>query len=256
MNPHASSLLTARPSGLFPFVAGSIVAHGMVAGLWLLLSWALAGPRMQLDTPPIKASLVRLGKARDDKLLPRKEEEPPPPPKAEPAPEPVAAPAPPDTAVKIPTLDTKPDPKPSTPSKPAPKTDARKNLFAALGKAGKQAKPEELEGAADGDPMGDSATAEGERYYGLLKAVVHRHYDVNDTIPEAERRQLRAEVSIWIGNGGELVEVALKKSSGNEVFDNAVIAAVRKAAPYSAPPDHLRGPLKTQGVAFVFRAVD
>ena len=55
-----------------------------------------------------------------------------------------------------------------------------------------------------------------------------------------------------IGAGGELMDVTLTKPSGNELFDSAVLGAVKKAAPFSAPPEHLRDSLKKSGVAFVF----
>jgi TonB family protein len=237
-----SSLLIARPSPLPVFVLLSVLGHGLVVGGWLVLSWALAGPKVDLEQKPIKASLVRLGKKRDEKLLPRKEEPlPPPPPKAaEVAP---AAPKPPDNAVKIPTKDAKPE-KPTA----APK----KSLFDAFAKTAKASPPEELEGDPDGDPNGDSATQEGERYFGLLNSVVKRNYDVSSTIDEAERRRLRAEVAIRIGPGGELLDVNLQKPSGNELFDSAVLGAVKKAAPFAPPPQHLRDALKKNGVAFVF----
>ncbi|MFT3706807.1 MAG: TonB family protein [Archangium sp.] len=239
MSAQAQSLLQDRPSPLPMFVGLSVVGHLLAVGVWLLLGWVFAGPRMELDQKPIKASLVRLGKPRDEKLLPRKEDEPPPPPpkvdKVE-----VAAPKPPDNAVKIPTKDAKPE------------KEQKKSLFDAFNKTGKQAKAEELEGEADGDPNGDAAKQEGEKYYGLLRSVVKRNYDVSNTIDEAERRRLRAEVAFRIGNAGELIDVDVTKPSGNELFDEAVLAAVKKAAPFTPPPEHIRDELKKNGVAIVF----
>jgi TonB family protein len=236
------SLLRPRPSGLLPFVLGSVVAHALLTAVALTLSWVFAGPALELDQQPIKASLVRLGKKRDEKLLPRKEElPPPPPPKAAEVPSPT--PAPPDKAVKIPSKDAKPE-------KPV---DTKKSLFDALNKV---AKPEELEGDPEGDVHGDSAVQEGERYFGLLKSVVQRNYDVSDSIPEAERRTLKAEVALNIGSGGELLSVKLTRPSGNELFDAAVLGAVKKTAPFAPPPKHLAPALKKDGVAIVFRAAN
>lgn len=244
-----ASLLEDRPTPLPLFFAGSVVAHVLAVGVWLLVGWLMAGPKVDLQQTPIKASLVRKGKPRDEKLLPRKEEEPaPPPPKAAE----VAAPTPPakpDTAVKIPTKDAKAE----KAEKSDGAKDTKKSLFDAFSKTGRQGKvAEELEGEADGDPNGDSAKQEGERYFGLLNSVVKRNYDVSNTIDEAERRRLRAEVALRIGTGGELLEATLTKPSGNELFDSAVLGAVKKAAPFSAPPEHLRDALKKSGVAFVF----
>lgn len=249
MTAPAQSLLDPRPSPLPLFVGASVLGHVLFVAVWLTIGWVFGGPRVDLEQKPIKASLVRLGKKRDDQLLPRKEEEPPPP--AQKVEEvAVAAPKPPDNAVKIPTKDAKPEP--SKAEKKDGAKDAKKSLFDAFNKTGKQGKPQELEGEADGDPNGDSAKQEGERYFGLLNSVVKRNYDVSSTIDEAERRRLRAEVALRIGAGGELIEVTLTRPSGNELFDSAVIAAVKKAAPFSAPPEHLRDSLKKAGVAFVF----
>ena len=81
---------------------------------------------------------------------------------------------------------------------------------------------------------------------------MRRNYDVSNTIDEAERRRLRAEVVLLIGPGGELLDVAISKKSDNELFDSAVIGAVKKTAPFSAPPEHLRDSLKKSGVAIIF----
>jgi protein TonB len=82
--------------------------------------------------------------------------------------------------------------------------------------------------------------------------VVKRNYDVSNTIDEAERRRLRAQVVLYIGPAGELIDVTVNVASGNETFDSAVLGAVKKTAPFTAPPEHLRDTLKNQGVAIVF----
>jgi TonB family protein len=235
MHPSASqSLLHRRPSRALPFILLSVVAHVLLAVGGIVLSWVLEGRRIDLDAQPIKASLVRLGKERDEKLLPRKEEEPPPAPK-------------PEEPVPIPTVAPKPvDKFPST--KPVEK---KKSLMEAFSKTAKAAKPQELEGRTDGDVQGDSAVQEGERYFGLLKAQTSRFYDVSNTIPEAERRTLRADVSIQIGAHGQLLHAKLVKGSGNELFDDAVVGAVKRAAPFSPPPDGLRDQVK-KGVTLRF----
>jgi len=234
MTAAAESLLRPRPQPWLPFLVVSVVGHLLFIGVALVLSWVLAGPKIELEQEPIKASLVRLGKKRDEKLLPRKDEAPPPPP-------PKAAPV-------LPTPEAA---KPTVPSKPAPpKPDAKKSLFDALNKASSAA-PEEVEGDEQGDPNGDAARQEGERYYGLISSAVHRNYDVSNTIPEAERRTLKARVTMKLGPLGELIDVTISKSSGNDLFDSAVIGAVKKAAPFGPPPENLRDTLKA-GVTLLF----
>lgn len=252
------SLLVTRPSRLSRFVVASVVGHIALLLAAVLYARFNAGPKLDLDAKPIKASLVRLGKPRDSKLLPRKEQ-PPPPPKQVDAPKPppdAPAPAPSPAAVAVPIPGVKPEP--SSAPKPTPQKgettgeDRRKRLFGAFDKTAKAAEPEELEGAEDGDPDGDSATAEGERYFGLLKTQVGRHYNVADTIPESERLRLKAIVAVRLGRTGEVLDVSLSKASGNDLFDSAVITAVRKASPFSPPPNHLRETLQKHGVNLSF----
>src|SRR4051812_31641707 len=142
MHPSAAqSLLAPRPSKVVPFFALSIVAHVVLVLGGLVANWLISPKLIDLDQKPIHASLVRLGKPREEKLLPRKEEPPPPPPE-EKAPEPVAVPVAPPPEVKavpIPGLEAK---------KPTPKSDSKKDekksLASAFSKMGKQAPAEEL----------------------------------------------------------------------------------------------------------------
>lgn len=233
MHPTAAqSLLARRPSKVAPFLVFSLASHGVVVGGFMALSWALAGPRIDLDAKPIKASLVRLGKKRDEKLLPRKEPEPPP---AAPTPAPLPSPA-----------------KPAEKTRPDTKADKKTSLADAFKKTASQAKPEELEGDPEGDKDGDSSVQEGERYFGLLSSAVKRYYDVSNTIEESERIRLTALVAIRLSEKGELLEVELAKGSGNEVYDSAVLSAVKKAAPFPPPPPNLRDQLK-KGLTFQFK---
>ncbi len=248
-SPVAESLLRPRPSKLLPFLVFSLVGHASFVGFALLFSWLYGAPMSALDQKPITASLVRLGTKRDEKLLPKKDEEPPPAEKPAEKPVEVAKPVPAETAVPIPTKDAKVEPKKDTSKDASKSKNAKKDLFAAFKKTGKA---EEVEGQADGDPNGDSAKQEGERYYGLLSSVVKRNYDVSNSIAESERRRLHAVVLVRIAPTGELLEVKLTTPSGNELFDGAVVEAVKKAAPFTAPPDHLRDDLKKRGVPFDF----
>jgi protein TonB len=243
----ANSLLAPRPSKMAAWLVVSVAMHALLLGSAAILSWAYAGPTIDLDQKPIHASLVRKGKERDDKLLPRKEELPPPP-AQEKAPEPVAVPTKPSPAAVA--ID-KPDPKPAPAAKKAEKVDGKKSLFDAFNKTGKATKPEELEGKADGDERGDSAVQEGERYYGLLKSIIKRNYDVSDSIPEAERITLRTVAVMKISAAGELLDAAISKPSGNALFDAAVLSAIKKTAPFPPPPDALKS-LLAKGLTLNF----
>jgi TonB family protein len=255
MHPAQQSLLASRPSRLGRFITFSLFGH---AGLLLavgLYTTFFAAPPMVLDQKPIRATLVRLGKPRDEKLLPRKEEPPPPPPKkveAAPAPPTPTPPEPAKVAVPIPGMKPEPAAKPTPQKGEAKGEDRRNRLFGAFDKFSKSKPQEELDGAEDGDPNGDSATAEGERYFGLLSSQVRRHYNVADTIPENERLYLKAQVAMRLNRTGEVLDARLAKASGNVLFDSAVLAAVKKASPFSPPPDHLRDALQKSGIVLEF----
>jgi TonB family protein len=246
----AQSLFVNRPSPLGRYVAFSLGAHVLAVAAALVLGPLLHGPALNLDQKPISASLVRLGKPRDQKLLPRKEEPPQPTKEVK-------------AASQAPS-EVKPAPAVAPLQKPAEakvqKVDGQKQgqerksaLFGAFDKFKKTKPDEELEGAENGDPLGDSAKAEGDQYWALLSAQVHRNYDVSQTLSDDERMRLRAQVALYIGRAGQVIKVQLVRASGNALFDNAVLSAVKKASPFSPPPNALRDSLQKTGVVLEFR---
>jgi TonB family protein len=243
------SLLARRPDAAFGrFVFWSALVHAVLFALAVVYALVHEAPAIDLNQTPIKATLVRQGKERDEKLLPRIEEAPPPPPESK-APEPVAPPEPPKVAAPAPA----PTPAPPKAKQAGEKqADARQKLFGAFDKVSKS-KPTELSGAADGDPAGDAAKAEGEAYYARLQTQIKRFYDVSQTIPDAERIRLVAQVALFVTPSGQLERARLARASGNDLFDSAVLAAVKRAAPFSPPPPHLRDPLQKYGVVLQFR---
>jgi len=250
--PPRSSLAPRPPAELKKYFLWSAGAHALLLVAVLGLSAWNAPPRIDPNQKPIQARLVRRGQPRDPKLLPRIEEPPPPPPRVEAPPPPV--PTPPD-ARKAPPA---PGLKPATPAaraEPSKGADdsagRRSRLFDAFQKTSKLAKDEPLEGAPDGDPEGDSATSEGDPYYALISASIRRHYDVSSIIADQERLALKTDVLLRLAPTGAVETVKVATSSGNAMFDNAVLAAVRKAAPFPAPPAHLRDVLR-KGVPLRF----
>jgi TonB family protein len=81
---------------------------------------------------------------------------------------------------------------------------------------------------------------------------VHSHYDVSNAIPEAERIRLSADVAIRLDAEGRLIDVQLVKPSNNPTFDEAIVTAIKKAAPFGPPPPKLIGQLKKDGVQLRF----
>lgn len=249
MNPAIHSAFIRKPTPLLPFVLGSLAAHALLVAAVLLLSWFKLTPDVNLDSKPIKASLVRLGKKKDERLLPRKEELPPPPAEVKAAPK-TDAPPPVDNKVAVQVPGVKPQETKAQDGKK--EADARQKLFGAFDKFGTAKKVEELEGAEDGDVRGDSARQEGDRYTGLIHAQVKRFYDVSQTITEQERMYLKASVFFRISRVGTVSDVKLMKASGNDLFDGAVLAAVKKASPLAPPPAEVGDEFQQQGVVLNF----
>lgn len=249
MTPAIHSAFIRKPSPLLPFVLVSIGGHTALVAAVLLLSWFKLTPDVDLNQKPIKASLVRLGKKKDERLLPRKEALPPPPKEVKAAPK-ADAPPPVDNKVAVAVPGVKPqEVKPQEGKKVE---DSKSKLFGAFDKLGPAKKPEELEGAEDGDVRGDSATQEGDRYSGLIKAQVQRFYDVSQTISDQERLYLKAQVFFRVARNGSVSDVKLVKSSGNDLFDAAVLGAVKKASPLSPPPAEVGDEFQKDGVVLTF----
>ena len=237
------SLFVKREPPIRRFLAFSLAAHVVLIAAALFAHALFGDPTIDLDQKPITAKLVRLGKKRDPKFLPRKEE-PTPPSKALPAPLPAPEPQKVAIAPKAPPVK-------KVEGQKKGEDQARQQLFGAFNRF-KKHPPEELEGDENGDPSGDSAEAEGEKYWALLSSQVHRNYDVSQTISDEERIRLKAQVALFIGRTGQVLRVRLVHSSGNALFDNAVIAAVKRASPFSPPPEKLRRSLESTGVVLEF----
>ena len=243
------SLLARRPEGpLLKFLFWSAVVHAALFSLALVWAKLHEEPAIDLDQKPIRATLVRRGTPRDEKLLPRIEQ-PPPPPMEQKAPEPAPVPEPARPTAPSPLVAPAP-PKARQPGEK--KADPRQKLMGAFDRMSKSKAPDTT-GAADGDPHGDSAVAEGEAYYARLRSQITRFYDVSDTIPDSERIRLTAQVAVVISPAGQLERARLAKSSGNDLFDSAVMGAVKRAAPFAPPPTHLRDALAKYGVVLQFR---
>ena len=226
-------------------VAGSTVVHAAILALFIVMT-LLEPPKLDMAQKPVSAKLVRLGVKRDEHLLPRKDISVPPPPQATSAPQPVAfKPREPGSAP------TKNASAPAAPTKTA--EQRRRDLFSAFSNTGAapSKNTEPAVGDPNGDPEGDSDTAEeGERYFGLILAKMRRNYGVTKTIPASELIRLKATVILYIGSTGDLIkDPVLQVSSGNEQFDQDVLQSLRAAAPFGPPPTNLAEPLKTVGVA-------
>ncbi len=227
--------LASRPDrGYGPAFIASVAVHvGLVVGLIALSSYQ--PPKLDLNSKPVSAHLVRLGEARNPKFLPRKDVTPPPPPKAFEVPKPTAA------------------PRPRTENRAASLFDKVNRPTSIFDRVQKQpsAMFDTVEGSPQGSTLGDAAQAEGEQYYALLQAKIRQYFRVGG-VPQSELDRLRAILAIQLDNRGGLLHVEVATSSGNATYDSEVISAVKRAAPFGPPPEHLRGEVNS-GVEVEFR---
>lgn len=249
--PHESALARRPPPYRWTGLVSLALHVALVGGVVAASMVQACGPKLPPPTPAIAAKLVRLGKPRDPKLLPRKPTEPPPPPPAAreaPVPVPDAAPSP---AAKVAA------PSPAAAAPAAEKPDPNRKLDDILKRFSREnsalARAEEAIGAMDGDPEGDAEqAAEGERYLALVQKRIQDRYQLPSTIPDTELLHLRTGVVVHIDASGKIFKHRVEEASSNPLFDSAVIAAIDRAATVPPPPEHLRDTLK-RGIRINFR---
>ena len=101
--------------------------------------------------------------------------------------------------------------------------------------------------ADDQSKDGIGGVEEKQRYRVYLTKTIHRNYDLPSTY-KINNKHAMVYLRMKINENGELVVSKIDKSSGDEVFDSYTLAALRKSAPFSAPPKSLVG--KSIVVAF------
>jgi len=206
--------------------------------LFAFAAWAFfpQAPRraVNLDEAVVKTRLVKLGKPRDEKLLPRL---------------PTSTPAPvlPDT--KAPPKLDKPEPSKPEPTKPEAKKSAadildkfrtensKKSLDDLIkNKIGEQSDEGQEHGDKDGSALDGEIT---QSYFARVTARIQNAMKVSSVLSDEEKMRLRAVLCMSIDDGGNLSDVRVK-SSGSTVFDADVTGAAKRASPVPAPPPAAR----------------
>jgi outer membrane biosynthesis protein TonB len=214
----------------------SVALHiGLLVGFVGLGS---CGPKKQYpDEAIIKTRLVKLGKQRDEKLLPRIDKSPPPP-----APTPAAK-----VPTPVPPAPEKPVPQKTEPVKPEPKRSASDVLQKFTEKNPEKRDLSELiqdkfgevvdEGHKEGSEIGTEITGRMKAEYNdRIMAKIKSALSVPSTISEQERLFLKTQLAVSIDSDGALTDASIARPSGNAGYDNAVLAAAKKAAPFPPPP--------------------
>lgn len=215
----------------------SLVFHG--AGVAWAVYVAKPGPPPKvINSMPVQ--LVKLGKKRDPKLLPRLvAEEPPPPP----------------DAVKLDT-GKKPDetakPKDKRESSDSKLSDAAKRLLE-NNRLDRSLEKLEPEGDPEGDAHGtttDVANAAAGYARDVLR-VLRSRYTVPETIPVGERAGLHTRVVLLIERNGHISKYDFVERHPNEAFMNAVENLLRSTT-LPPPPPELAAQVAEAGFEVVF----
>ncbi len=219
---------------LMIFIGTSLALHvAFVVVVAVTLSW---GKKPPAPPPAIKTRLVKLGKQRDEKLLPRIEKKAPPPPSKK---------SPPDVQKDKKTKE--PTPKKEPDKEPTPSAMDVLNKFKEK-HADEQDQPSLSDLIAERTKTTDEGHEQGSKigtevsgrlratYNDEILAKMQSNLEVPNTLSDEERVRLKARVFLRIDGDGSLLSSKVTRKSGNPTFDNAVLATVKKSAPFSAPP--------------------
>ena len=234
----------------------SVALHvGLVAAFALKAAWI-----------PSDDLLIRSAIRVDVVGMPDKVQPPPEPAKetAKPAPPPKVAPVtPPKPEVKAPTVPIKKDKAPDLKQAEISQKKAMEKLRAmqAIEKMKSEVADKEARARAAKTPTfkgnqlnpGDSLTGleklEFDRYFGTLENQLRSNWNLPSWLAQAE---LKAQAMVLIGADGQVNKRQIIKSSGNEVFDAEVLAAIDKSSPFPQPPARLKDVLALNGIVFNF----
>ena len=118
-------------------------------------------------------------------------------------------------------------------------------------KAQANAKPQPVRGneVSPGSSLTGIAKIENDNYLTDLDEHVKKYWDLPNFLARAN---LSASVIVYVDAGGNVVKKVLAKSSGNEIFDESVMASVQKASPFPAPPRRLVNVFMVDGIQLGF----
>lgn len=204
---------------LVPLVLAGVV-H-LFAAFAFIQGWqSPSAPSAVLALDRITARMVTLESAAPE---PAPEQQPAPSPVPQRRPEPTLQLSGPVEYVPIAETPEAPRPEPAEASpEPAPSTPFDSGLDAAL-----EAEAELLQAR--------NASEAAAGYVAAIAARIERNW----SRPPSARNGMQAELLISLVPTGELVNVVIVRSSGNDAFDRSAERAVRMAAPFEVPEDPL-----------------
>lgn len=154
-----------------------------------------------------------------------------------------------------------PPPEPPPPPKEAPKPEDKisKDMQRAMKRAQAlaNAAKEEEDGAAGGTLTGTSnENVQGDEYATAVHDAIKRNWNVPAALlNDAQLTGMLTQVVIRVDTDGTLKSPQLRQSTGNDLYDDAAMTAVRATGQVPPPPPHLRA-MYRKGVMIEFAGKD
>jgi TonB family protein len=212
----------------------SVVFHACLLVTALIVARPSSKPLVVQEA--ISTKLVRLGQDKKD-WLPRKET-PPPPPKEEPV-------AVATDAKAVSTTKPREDNKSKFDDAMKRLNEIEKNTDDYKGKG-------DPNGSRKGTVSEFTQQMIGMQWVSDVQDRIRPNFVAPSVIAEGERNRLATVVLIYVDGKGRILKRAIEKSSGNALFDNAVLHAFDQSNPLPAPPAELRDQIQKDGVEITF----
>jgi hypothetical protein len=223
-------------------IAVSLFIHLFAFAAWAFFPSGHKSTPINLDEAVVKARLVKLGKPRDPKLLPRLPTAPPPTPVDKKAPPVIAPPDAPDKEKIEPEKKSASDILDQFKNENQKPRDLNDLIRDSVGE-------KDDEGREFGDKEGTALDGEvTDSYFARVTARIIKNMEVSSVLGDDERVRLKAVLCLKIDDAGAVSDIKVK-SSGSTVFDSDVTAAAARSSPVPAPPPPARA-RSAEGVCF------
>lgn len=223
----------------------TILVHvGLVAALFLGVQWKRSQPEvMEVELWSAQPTPAQVAPPPPPPV-PEVKPEPKPVPKVEPKPEP---PKKPDIAIKEEKKPPKPEPKkpePPEPKKPDPKPEVKPPPKAPDFSEMLKRETSDLKPRTNTQQIANAAAAEAEQRAASNKrgladyaSKIRGKVRGNIVLPPSIQGNPEAVFEVNQLPSGEVLDVRLKRSSGNPALDSAIERAIRKSSPLPKPDD-------------------
>jgi colicin import membrane protein len=235
----------------------SAVGHAVVLALIFVRAVLIPSEPIEIRRA-IRVDVVDLPQKMTEEQMKAAPAPPPPPSKTESKPEP-AKPEPVKAAPPKPDTVNLSKAKPKDVAKSQSAALAKLKALAALEKikhdVSEEKKPAKPATVVKGNQVaaGNSLTGldriEYDKYFDDLEGKIRAQWSIPQWLADGD---YKAQVQILVDERGYVTKKIMRRSSGNEVFDAQVMAAIDGSSPLPPPPARLQGLLSTSGIILNF----